>query len=527
MEIKEIKINKIKPNDYNPNKMTEEKYKELVEEIKYSGRIPKPLIIDTNYIIIDGEHTYRASKELKLKEVPCEIVKADDFEKRRLTFKYNQHGEHDPVLLGTMFKQMLDIKNISQRELSKQINISEGTVRNALLFLEVKKEVRNGYALDKLTVKQVRQWKNFYDKINPRFANLWLNAGAKRTDVISCIKYYFYKNKIKGMEETIENYEHTKDTNLGDLLIDNMAGINKVCWPEVRQYEIFSIVYHQIIDNDFFLGIILKSVIGNIWCKSKEKIEEIAEYCTLYFNKVWPLIDEYWFIETLKFLLNEKEEFLLTVGELREVAKEAGEYSTAQGKGTNLDDFKEDFLARRIKKKYGKYEKKSFYDIQNKIYQNRLIEAPDYIKKANYKRYNGEEDLKAKYELWKMPLDGEIKEIVAEVGLKPGDNKWDIKIATIERELQNKRLIAHFNSLTTEKYVNEIYEYLKDICSGFKLTEEEKLYLDKEFKKDVFKIIDECKVGKVLGYALYTISSDENRTKRLRDKFAEISAMMR
>ena len=49
--------------------MTETVRKELVEEIKHLGKIPKPLIIDTNYIIIDGEHTYKASKELKLKEL--------------------------------------------------------------------------------------------------------------------------------------------------------------------------------------------------------------------------------------------------------------------------------------------------------------------------------------------------------------------------------------------------------------------------------------------------------------------------
>ncbi len=526
MEIKQIKINKIKPNNYNPNKMTEEKYKELLEEIKYLGRIPKPLIIDTNYTIIDGEHTYKASKELKLKEVPCEIVKADDFEKRRLTYKYNQHGEHDPVLLGTMFKQMIDIKKISQRELSKQIDVSEGTVRNALLFLEVQNEVRNDYAVNKLTVKQIRQWKNFYDKINPRFANLWLKAGASRNDIIGCIKYYFHINKIKGVEEAIEGYEHTKDTDLGDLAIDYMARIDKICWPGIKEYETFNNLYCQVINNSFFVGKVLKGVIGQLWMRTDEKIKMVAGYCILYFNKVWPLTSEHWFIETLKFLLTEKEEFLLTAEELKEVANEASEYSRAKHEGMNFSDFKEDFLVRRLKEKYGKYEEKSFYDIQDKIYRSKLDKAPDYIKKANYKYFSDKEDLKAKYELWKMHLDEEVKKIVAEVGLKPGSHNWDIKISMIEKELQGEKLVAHFNSLSTEKAVEEIYEHLKDICSGFKLTEEEKTYLDKEFKKDILKIIDECKVGKFLGYALYAISNDENRIARLKRRFAEIGAMM-
>lgn len=526
MEIKKIKISKIKSNSYNPNKMTEEKYKELLEEIKHLGRIPKPLIIDTNYIIIDGEHTYKASKELKLKELPCEIVKADDFEKRRLTYKYNQHGEHDPVLLGTMFKQMIDLKKISQRELSKQINISEGTVRNALLFLKVQNEVRNGYAVNKLTVKQIRQWRNFYDKINPRFANLWLKAGASRNDIVGCIKYYFHINKIKGVERTIEGYEHTKDTSLGDLVIEYMARINKICWPDIKEYQIFDILYCQVIDNSYFIEKVLKGVIGQLWMRTDKKIEMVAGYCILYFDKVWPLSLEHWFTETLKFLLTEKEEFLLTVEELKEVANEAREYSSGKHEGMNLDDFKENFLIRRIKKKYGKYEKKSFYDIQDKIYRSKLDDAPDYIKKANYKSYSGKGDPKAKYELWKMPLNEEVKKIVAEVGLKPGSHNWDIKTLTIERALQDKQILDNFNSITPEKSIEETSEYLKNICSGFKLSEEEKTYFDKEFKSDMLGFMNKCKVGKYLRYALYLISIDENRGARLRREFAKISAMM-
>jgi len=523
MEIKQIEISKIKPNSYNPNRMTEEKYKELVEEIKHLGRIPKPLIIDTNYIIIDGEHTYKASKELKLKEAPCEIVEVDDFEKRRLTYKYNQHGEHDPVLLGTMFKQMIDLKKISQLELSKQINISEGTIRNMLLFLEAKEEIRNGYELNKLTVRQIRQWKKLFNKINSRFANLWLKKGAKRDDLIDCIKYYFKINKIKQVEESIAGYENTKDTGLEDLVIDNLAGINKVCWPAVEEYEWFGNLYCQIIDNESFLKKVIKEILGPIWTRSDEKIEMVGEYCALYFEKVWPLINEYWFIETLEFLLTEKEEFLLTAEELKEVAKEAEEFTRDSKKGMSFGDFKEDFIVRRIKKKYGKYEKKSYLDVKNDIYRNKLEEAPEYIKKADYKfRWNDQEDLEAIYKLWKMDLHEDVKKIVAEVGLKPGDFKWDMKIARIEKRLQGEALLKHFNSMTTEKTVEELYKFMQDLCASYKLTDEEKLYLDNEFKKDISKIIDDCKIGKVLAYSLYTIANNENRIREFKEQFAEI-----
>ncbi|MBA7546102.1 hypothetical protein ES705_38485 [subsurface metagenome] len=271
---------------------------------------------------------------------------------------------------------------------------------------------------------------------------------------------------------------------------------------------------------------VLKGVIGQLWMRTDKKIEMVAKYCILYFDKVWPLTTEYCFIETLKFLLTEKEEFLLTAGELKEVAKEAEEYSRAQNKGTNLDDFKEDFLIRRIKEKYGKYEKKSFYDIQDKIYWSKLDEAPDYIKGANYKYFGDKEDLKAKYELWKMDLYEDIKKIVAKEGIKPSDYKWDIKIETIKRALQDKQILDNFNSMTAEKSVEETSEYLKNMCSGFKLSEEEKIYFDKEFKSDMLEFMSKCKVGKYLRYAFYLISVDENRGARLMREFAKIDAMM-
>ena len=514
MEIKQIKINKIKPNNYNPNKMTEEKYKELIEEIKYLGRIPKPLILDTEYTIIDGEHTYKASKELKLKEVPCEIVKADEFEKRRLTYKYNQHGEHDQVLLGKMFKQMLDMENISQRKLAKQINISEGTVRNALLFFDIQNEVRNDYAVTDFTVEQIRMYEYFRKEVNPIFAKAWLRVGGKRQDLIECVEYAFRKLKIK------ESVEHviSRGEKLQELVKEFMT-LDKICWQGLYEKGTFQILYKHVLDRHFFIRKVIKEVFPYFYRKGSI----VNEYFTLYFDKVWPLSLEHWFIETLKFLLTEKEEFLLTMEELKEVANEAREYSSTKQEGMNLNDFKEDFLVRRIKEKYGKYEKKSFYDIQDKIYRSKLEEAPDYIKNANYKTYSGKEVPKAKYELWKMDLYEDVKKIVAKEGIKPGDYKWDIKIETIKRALQDKQILDNFNSLTPEKSIEETSEYLKSICSGFKLSEEEKTYFDKEFKGDMLGFMEKCKVGKYLRYALYVISSDENRVARFRREFAKIN----
>src|SRR3972149_8603943 len=90
-----IPTSDIRPNDYNPNRMSEEEFAELVGEVKHLGRLPKPVVLRQNaegYLIVDGEHNWRAAREAGLESIPCEVIDADDFEAMRQTYKRNQHG---------------------------------------------------------------------------------------------------------------------------------------------------------------------------------------------------------------------------------------------------------------------------------------------------------------------------------------------------------------------------------------------------------------------------------------------------
>ncbi|MBA7540564.1 Nucleoid occlusion protein [subsurface metagenome] len=523
MEIKQIKINKIKPNDYNPNKMTEEKYKELVNEIKHLGKIPKPLIIDVSNTIIDGEHTYRAAKELNYKELPCEVVDVDDFEKRRMTFKYNQHGEHNQVLLGKMFKQMLDMQNISQQELAMQMDITEGTIKNALLYLRVQGEVDRTEA-DRFTVKQIKMWKYFCDKINPLFANVWLRSGGKKTDLIDCLSYCFKGYKIKGnVESSIENSEY-REGGIKEAVVD-FFDLNELYWKGIKEEHVtFHMLYRYVLDRIFFVRKIKEESFG--YCCWIPKA--INGYFSIYFDKVWPLDGEYCFVETLKFLLTPESKFLLTPEELREAAKEAKEYISLGKKGISYKEFEEDFLTRKIVKKYGEFKPKRFYDTEKEIVKNRLREAPDYIQNANY-YYNfgaikGEKtpDYKSRYELWKMDLEEEVKKIVAKIGVRPGNERWDVEIYQIRKHLTEQEIFKEFKSLTAEQTIKEVVKYLKKVCSKFKLSEEDKSYLENGLEVDISDFLKKCKIGPVVSYVFYTIAKEKNWREALTNRFKMI-----
>jgi len=172
---KDIRVDALVPNDYNPNRMTDTEYAELVVELRHyrehqdQGQRPAPIVVRQGltaekYVIVDGEHRWRAAQEVGLDTVPCEIIEVGEFESRRQTYKRNRHGNDNQVRLGRMLDQMQGDR--SNRELAEELNVSEGTIRNAQAYLRAA-ELRNDYAEDQekadreialLTVKQVRQY---------------------------------------------------------------------------------------------------------------------------------------------------------------------------------------------------------------------------------------------------------------------------------------------------------------------------------------------------------------------------------
>jgi ParB/RepB/Spo0J family partition protein len=186
-------------NDYNPNHMTDDEFAELVTEVRHLGRLPKPIIVrprGPRYVIVDGEHGWRAATEAGVSEVSCEIAQVDDFEAMRQTYKRNQHGTHRPVRLGQMFRRMMAERALSQRALAKDIDVSDGTIRNALDYAAAADHLRNSYAggqghvadgyvedqISGLSVREVRAYLQLPDALR----RPWLESGADLKTVDGC-----------------------------------------------------------------------------------------------------------------------------------------------------------------------------------------------------------------------------------------------------------------------------------------------------------------------------------------------------
>lgn len=80
----------------NPNEMTDEQFGLLCDRMRENGWLGGPIITNSEGLIADGEHRWRAAQEIGLSEVPVRQYAIDDATRRLWRQELNKiHGEHD------------------------------------------------------------------------------------------------------------------------------------------------------------------------------------------------------------------------------------------------------------------------------------------------------------------------------------------------------------------------------------------------------------------------------------------------
>lgn len=92
MEIKYIELNRLKPYERNPriNSDAVSKVANSIEEFGFKV----PIVINDEYVIINGHTRYEASKKLKLKKIPC-VIASDLNELQQKAFRIIDNKTHD------------------------------------------------------------------------------------------------------------------------------------------------------------------------------------------------------------------------------------------------------------------------------------------------------------------------------------------------------------------------------------------------------------------------------------------------
>jgi len=103
----------VHPNDLhtdgdNPNEMTDEQFGLLCDRMRQNGWLGGPVVTDTEGLIADGEHRWRAAQEIGLGEVPVKQYDIDDGKRRLWRQELNKiHGEHDSKRDALEYDQLL------------------------------------------------------------------------------------------------------------------------------------------------------------------------------------------------------------------------------------------------------------------------------------------------------------------------------------------------------------------------------------------------------------------------------------
>jgi ParB family chromosome partitioning protein len=139
-EIKMVETETLKPNNYNPNIMTDEQFNSLVDDFRENGFVGQPIIINDKNEIIDGEHRWRGAKFLNYEKVPVVIFQPESEEHQKiLTIGWNKkRGEMSPLKLAGLISELN--QKYTLEELSSKLGFSANQLKDTLAMSQVTKE---------------------------------------------------------------------------------------------------------------------------------------------------------------------------------------------------------------------------------------------------------------------------------------------------------------------------------------------------------------------------------------------------
>jgi len=145
-----LAIDKVDANPWNPNVMGEVEYDALKEDmhIHSANGIDAILVspfhcffpgepISDRFVIVDGEHRWRAAKELGWKEIRCEVQPITEDDAKALCYRRNrERGNIDPMKEAFLFKTEIDKKR-KQKDIADKYGVDQTTVSRRLSLLKL------------------------------------------------------------------------------------------------------------------------------------------------------------------------------------------------------------------------------------------------------------------------------------------------------------------------------------------------------------------------------------------------------
>lgn len=225
--ILELKISEVEPNKTQPRShFDDDALKSLSESIKEYG-VLSPIVVSKNengfYMIIAGERRWRAAKLAGLKKIPAIIKEYDDKQTMEIALIENlQREDLNPIEEAEGFKELMEIYNLTQEEVSKKMGKSRSAVANSVRLLSlpekvrkmlINKEISSGHARAILSLNDEKVMLSVAEKI----INEGLNV-RQTENIVSKLLKEPKKKEINKNDEELLRYLSSLEKNLGSHL---------------------------------------------------------------------------------------------------------------------------------------------------------------------------------------------------------------------------------------------------------------------------------------------------------------------
>ncbi|WP_458701045.1 ParB/RepB/Spo0J family partition protein [Sulfurospirillum sp. 1307] len=223
--VREIDVNRISPNPYQPRKyFNETAIKELSESIKKHGLL-QPIIVvqkDDDYMLLAGERRFRATKEAGLETIRAIVADIESDNLRELALIENiQREDLNPIELAVAYKELIEEYKITQEGLSEIIKKSRTQITNTLRLLNLTKRTQELLIEGKLSQGHAKVIVGLEPSEEEKIVNTVIGQKLSVRDTEQLVK----KSKISDNEQIKKKKEDIKTLEELESLKEKLSDI--------------------------------------------------------------------------------------------------------------------------------------------------------------------------------------------------------------------------------------------------------------------------------------------------------------
>jgi ParB family chromosome partitioning protein len=218
--IKEIDLNKIKPNRFQPRQtFDEQKINELSQSIAKHGILSPILVRETGaggYELIAGERRLRAAKKAGLVSAPCMVDVAEDQVSLELALIENlQREDLNPIEEAKGYDRLKREFSLTQDKIAEVTGKARSSIANSIRLLNLPPSIINLLHAGELEKGHAKILASMEPKEAEELAHKIVALGMTVKDAATSTKPSSTKNKIKQKDRDLLNIEEELSENIG------------------------------------------------------------------------------------------------------------------------------------------------------------------------------------------------------------------------------------------------------------------------------------------------------------------------